>query len=130
MNKNKSLPFVIGAIVVLFSVGVVFLQHNNKVLTTNYPSPDQSTVTTTPTATTSSTYTLADVAKHKNQADCWTTINGGVYNVTPWISQHPGGAEAILSLCGIDGSSAFNAQHGGERRPASELASFKIGTLK
>ena len=75
-------------------------------------------------------YTLADVKKHSTRSDCWTAINGNVYNVTSWIGQHPGGAGAIVGLCGIDGSDGFNGQHGGQKRPASELASFKIGVLK
>jgi hypothetical protein len=33
-------------------------------------------------------------------------------------------------MCGVDASSAFDGQHGGEKRPANELAGFKIGTLK
>lgn len=81
------------------------------------------------TASTGTAYTMAQVAQHKDGTSCWTAINGGVYDVTSWINQHPGGPEAILSLCGTDGSAAFNGQHGGERRPAQELASFKIGTL-
>lgn len=95
-----------------------------------------STVTTVPTkapapvpAPGAKTYTMADVAKHNSGTSCWTAINGGVYDVTSWINQHPGGAQAILSLCGIDGSAAFNGQHGGQARPESELATFKIGTL-
>ncbi len=84
---------------------------------------------TSATSSSASTYTMADVAKHNSQASCWTTISGGVYDVTSWINQHPGGPEAILSLCGADGSAAFNGQHGGQRRPEQELASFKIGTL-
>lgn len=74
-------------------------------------------------------YRMADVAKHNTKADCWTTINGGVYNVTSWISEHPGGESAIIGLCGIDGSNQFNDQHEGQRRPANELAGFKIGVL-
>ncbi len=81
------------------------------------------------TATNSGAYTLAQVATHGSQASCWTAINGKVYDVTTWISQHPGGQQAILSLCGKDGSAAFNGQHGGQARPASELATFLIGTL-
>ena len=81
------------------------------------------------TTTSSTTYTLSDVAKHNTSTDCWTTVNGGVYDVTSWISKHPGGQQAIIGMCGIDGSDAFNGQHGGQRRPANELASFKIGTL-
>jgi cytochrome b involved in lipid metabolism len=85
--------------------------------------------TQTPPTQAPGTYTLAQIATHNSVSSCWTTINGGVYDVTKWINQHPGGSDAILSLCGTDGSSAFNDQHGGQRRPANELASFKIGTL-
>jgi len=89
--------------------------------TSQTPGPD-----TTPAP---SGYTMADVQKHNSGTSCWTTINGNVYDVTTWINQHPGGRDAILSLCGIDGSSAFNNQHGGQGRPESELATFKIGAL-
>ena len=75
------------------------------------------------------TYTLADVSKHNNPSDCWTAVNGKVYEVTKWINEHPGGAKAIISMCGIDGSSAYDGQHGGQKRPANELATFLIGDL-
>jgi hypothetical protein len=52
-----------------------------------------------------------------------------VYDLTKWISQHPGGEGAILSLCGVDGSSAFSAQHGGNGRVLQVLSSFRIGML-
>jgi len=81
------------------------------------------------TASTEKTYTMAQVAQHKDATSCWAAINGGVYDLTDWINQHPGGPEAILSLCGTDGSAAFNAQHGGQRDPARELAKLKIGIL-
>ena len=86
--------------------------------------------TPTPTAPKPGVYSSAVVAQHASSASCWTSINGKVYDVTGWIQQHPGGAAAILSMCGTDGSAAFNGQHGGQRRPASELASFVIGTLQ
>ncbi len=76
------------------------------------------------------TYTLADVAQHKDSASCWTIVRGNVYDVTTWIGQHPGGEQAIRSLCGVDGTTGFSAQHAGERRPENELASFQIGILK
>ncbi|MDB5224414.1 MAG: uncharacterized protein JWO43_36 [Candidatus Adlerbacteria bacterium] len=88
----------------------------------------------TPTASTTTpatpgTYTLADVAKHPNKTSCWAAINGSVYDLTKWISQHPGGPDRILSICGKDGSSAFNGQHSGDTKPAAMLATFKIGAL-
>ncbi len=90
--------------------------------------PAVTTVTPTPTQAPAS-YTLAQVALHSNATSCWAAVNGGVYDLTAWINQHPGGKQAILSLCGKDGSAAFNDQHGGQRRPANELAGFKIATL-
>lgn len=95
-----------------------------------------STVTTTPTPTpTTSTQpgtggiTLAQIAKHNTRSSCWSAINGSVYDLTSWIPNHPGGEQAILSLCGLDGSSGYNGQHGGAAKPARMLAGFKIGTL-
>lgn len=85
--------------------------------------------TTTPPAKAPGTYTLADVALHDNGTSCWSAINGDVYDLTSWINQHPGGGGTILIICGKDGSAAFNNQHGGQRRPANELAGFQIGTL-
>ncbi len=92
-------------------------------------SETQTTTTGTTTTQTKTTFTRAEVATHATSSDCWTIVDGNVYNVTSWINKHPGGAQAILGLCGVDGSAAFNGQHGDDRRPASELAGFKIGTL-
>ena len=87
--------------------------------------------TTSPKATTPSkvagTYNLADLKKHATAASCWSAINGNVYDLTKWINRHPGGPSVIKGLCGRDGSAGFNGQHGGQSRPASELAAFKIG---
>ena len=134
--SKKYLPTIIFVVIALVLVAVITFATSSGSKQV-YPQPGNtnsnsstSTVSTgtTPTST-AQTYTLADVTKHATQADCWTTVNGSVYNVTSWIAKHPGGAQAIIGLCGIDGSDAFNGQHGGQRRPANELASFKIGTL-
>ncbi|MFM7014224.1 MAG: cytochrome b5 domain-containing protein [Actinomycetota bacterium] len=73
--------------------------------------------------------TIDEVAKHDTAGDCWSVINGDVYDLTQFASQHPGGQAAINSLCGVDGTSAFLSQHGTQRDPNRELASLKIGTL-
>jgi cytochrome b involved in lipid metabolism len=87
------------------------------------------TSTKNTSAPTAGTYTAAQVATHNSTASCWTSINGGVYNLTSWISQHPGGPEHIESICGIDGTSAFEGQHSGDSQANAMLATFKIGTL-
>lgn len=87
------------------------------------------TATATKSSSTKGGYTLADVKKHASSSSCWSAINGNVYDLTKWINRHPGGASVIKALCGRNGSSMFNGQHGGQNRPASELASFKLGKL-
>ncbi|MDE2041199.1 MAG: hypothetical protein KGI59_02360 [Patescibacteria group bacterium] len=82
-----------------------------------------------PAPTPANGYTAAMVASHNGASSCWTIINGNVYNLTTWINLHPGGPQAILSLCGLDGTAAFNAQHGGQGAPARELATFYMGPL-
>lgn len=85
---------------------------------------------TSPANAASSSYTLKTVAKHSTASNCWTVVNGGVYNVTKWIPKHPGGSQVIAAMCGKDGSAAFNGEHGGSGRVAAELKVFKIGALK
>ena len=91
------------------------------------PPTGSTSISTTPPA--SQSYTIAQVAMHSNATSCWSAVNGNVYDLTSWISQHPGGRDAILSICGKDGSVAFNTQHGGQPNPAQALATFKIGVL-
>lgn len=79
---------------------------------------------------TGSSYSLAGVRTHASTSDCWSAVDGQVYNLTDWISRHPGGAGVIESMCGADGSAAFNSQHAGAARPAQFLAAYKVGTLE
>jgi cytochrome b involved in lipid metabolism len=74
-------------------------------------------------------YTMAQVKANKSAAKCWSVINGDVYDLTKWISAHPGGAGAILSLCGTDGTQDFIAMHRGQGRPISVLGNYLLGPL-
>ena len=75
-------------------------------------------------------YTLADVKKHATTNDCWAAIDGDVYNLTSWISQHPGGPAKIEALCGTDATAKFEGKHDNEAEPEAKLESFKIGDLQ
>lgn len=88
------------------------------------------TTSGTGTTTGPKTYSLGDISTHKSATSCWSAINGGVYDLTDWVDNHPGGRMAILMICGKDGSALFNMQHGGSSRVGNILASFKIGNLK
>jgi hypothetical protein len=76
------------------------------------------------------TYTSAQIASHNSGSSCWGVVNKNVYDLTSYVSSHPGGASAINALCGKDATSAFTGQHGGESSPTNVLASFKLGTLR
>jgi len=80
-------------------------------------------------ANTEATYTLADIAIHNTQADCWTLVFDKVYNITSYIRNHPGGASSISKICGKDGTAIFDNKHGGSSSQALILSTYKIGVL-
>jgi cytochrome b involved in lipid metabolism len=88
------------------------------------------TVAPTPTASaTPAGYTMDQVKANNSATKCWSAIDSQVYDLTNWISSHQGGAGAIISLCGTDGTAAFKAQHSGQERPTSRLAGLLLGPL-
>lgn len=52
-----------------------------------------------------------DLKLHKSIDDCWTCINGKVFNITPYIKFHPGGVDEIMKCAGRDGTHLFNKYH-------------------
>lgn len=89
-----------------------------------------STPSPTPVVTPSPTgYTMAQVRANNTAKSCWTAIDGYVYNLTNWISAHPGGSGAIVFLCGTDGTNAFKAQHENQSKPAVRLDTYRLGPL-
>ena len=100
--------------------------------TTTTPTP---TITQAPNPTptpapASGTYSMAEVQAANNAAKCYTVVSGVVYDLSSYEDKHPGGMKQILGICGKDGTSAFNNQHGGDSKPESVLASYRIGTLR
>jgi hypothetical protein len=96
------------------------------------PTPTR-TATPTPTPTPTPTiagYTLAQVKANNSAKSCWAVVDDYVYDLTKWINSHPGGAGAIVSLCGTDATAAFKAQHQNQAKPAVRLDSYKLGPLK
>ena len=73
--------------------------------------------------------TATEVAKHNTGTDCWSVINGEVYDLTSYVNSHPGGASLIKAICGKDGSAAFAGQHASASKPNNVLAAFALGAL-
>lgn len=112
----KTFVIAIAAIVVI-AAGVVFLTGNND-QTANTSTDvaesgqiESSSQNTQPAndSKNTSTYTLDQVAEHNTANNCWTVIGGSVYDITRYVSAHPGGRE-ILRACGTDATRLFETR--------------------
>ncbi|MFT4308913.1 MAG: cytochrome b5 domain-containing protein [Candidatus Woesearchaeota archaeon] len=58
--------------------------------------------------------TIEELSTHNTLDDCWIAYEGEVYDITLYLSRHPGGAGAIIPYCGTAGEfeEAFDGQHG------------------
>jgi len=74
-------------------------------------------------------FTLADVAAHHTQPDCWMILNTNqVYNLTAFLPLHPAGAGPMVPFCGADGTAAFNGV-GHSTRAVGLEPTYLIGNL-
>ena len=75
----------------------------------------------------SSTYTVCDIAKHRTRESLWIHARGSVFDVTPFLGEHPGGDKAFMVSCtgkGCDDDYDFHSY------PAKTLwYKYKIGTV-
>lgn len=56
--------------------------------------------------------TVANVKKHNSlKTGVWVVLNGHVYDLTQFLTVHPGGAKIILKYAGKDASKIFNRFH-------------------
>lgn len=73
-------------------------------------------------------YTLAEVKSHNDNKSTWIVIHNNIYDVTPFLNEHPGGEEVLLEQAGKDGSEAF--EDVGHSSDARELmVKYKIGEV-
>ena len=132
MNISKELT-IGGVLTVLFLGIVIYLMAaSNSTYTqlinpiSTYPTPSLVTKNAT-----GSTYSLAEVAKHNSQTDCWLIINGNVYNATNYLFDHPGGAQNIIAYCGTDATVAYEGMRKHSSvRAQTDLSSLLIGAVK
>lgn len=143
MKKSTIIYWIIFAIIIFGAVIFVISTRAEEPSTNN--NPTQSSTENSPQSTSnttkidSKTFTSSQVAEHDTRNDCWTIIDGSVYDITSYISKHPGGNE-IERACGIDGSSLFNerttqdgekvgsgSSHSGSAK--SQLQQLKVGDL-
>lgn len=73
-------------------------------------------------------FTASEVSKHNTAHDCWIVIKNKVYDVTPYVEEHPGGY-SILNHAGDDSTEGFyGPQHAS--RVFDMVDEFYIGELQ
>ncbi|XP_064404994.1 acyl-CoA 6-desaturase-like [Halichondria panicea] len=75
-------------------------------------------------------FTREEVFQHRKKDDCWIILEGEVYNVTPWLKKHPGGARVVLHYGGEDATIAWTSFHNDLNQVKKYLTAFHIGTLQ
>lgn len=73
---------------------------------------------------------MVEVARHATPEDCWSVVNGDVYDLTDFIARHPAGSAAVIEMCGIDATNDFMDEHAGQSEPLGWLEVFRIGRLQ
>jgi len=112
---------IIISLVILLALGALFVipKSQNKGKSKGTDSGD---------GTASKNYTKEEISKHNTRKDCWIIVKDKVYDVTPYVEEHPGG-DAILNNAGGDSTEGFfGPQHG--TRVFDIIEDFCIGQLK
>lgn len=77
--------------------------------------------------------TLDRIAEHNHRDSCWLVIEGKVYDVTPWIPEHPAPPAVILPWCGEEDATEGMRTKGYGRDHSDEawqrLDVYKIGVI-
>ncbi|CAE7742023.1 NITA [Symbiodinium sp. CCMP2592] len=71
---------------------------------------------------------MEEVKKHDNEKSCWFVVKGNVYDGTPYLQDHPGGASSILLAGGLEATEDFEAVH--STRAWEMLKDYYLGPLK
>jgi cytochrome b involved in lipid metabolism len=142
MTSQIKALIVVG-IIVLVGIGVFVLSSENN-SAENTATNESNNTSTNPSNNESeqapTAITLDEVSQHNKENDCWTVINGDVYDITDYIPRHPGGND-ILATCGEDGTTLFTTRTDikGEKigsgtphssSASSQLQKYFIGSLQ
>ncbi len=144
-SSRSSSGKIIAIVLALVVIGAVafFLMSKDSNKSSNNNETASNTGNNTKNLTTGSDLagppTKEQVALHNQKSDCWTIVNGKVYDITSYIPRHPGGDE-ILRACGVDGTSLFETRttadgqkiNGGGSHSSTaqnQLKQLEIGTL-
>lgn len=70
---------------------------------------------------------LDELKQHDKADNPWFVVNGEVYDGTPFLEGHPGGAQSIISVAALDATDEFMAIH--SETAKAMMPDYHIGTL-
>jgi cytochrome b involved in lipid metabolism len=120
MKFIKVLGIIAAVLILLIAAGIGLYRYNNQPV-----SIENTTVPST------GKITLAQLQANKNNISCWSSVQGKVYDLTKYVSKHPGGAE-LFNGCGKEIDSLFPKHPGGRFDSDSNLKKIQeyyIGEL-
>lgn len=120
---------IISSIITIVLIALVVFTNKQSLSNTSKITPK----TSTSTSTAFTGITRSEVAKHNVASDCWIIINKNAYNVTAYLSKHPGGSAEVIKTCGTDATVAYDAIKGGRGHSSSadsDLSSLLIGAVQ
>lgn len=120
---------IVGILIVVFFAFMSSLMISGMLSRSAIPEPKQ----TSSEVTEARVLSAEIVAEHNTQSDCWSIIDEYVYDITSYISFHPGGIDTIIQSCGIDASILFHTKggQGSDHLPSTStlLKTYVIGKL-
>lgn len=138
MSTSTKIIIIVAILAVGSFGGYLFFSGSND---NTSPVKTSSEATTEETAVeTVTSFTAQEVALKNSKDECWTIIDGAVYDITSYIPRHPGGDEVLLA-CGTDGSTLFNERKTSDgetigsgtphsRGATNQLDNYFIGSLE
>ena len=137
LKKNNKFGFIIGYLAVILAITALVISYlaghsGAKASWEKRINPVIQVTDSSGTATNSSEpieLSMNTVAQKNTPENCWAVVSNNVYNLTAYITAHPGGAANITNLCGTDATAAFTNEHGQSSKPNTALKSFVIGAL-
>lgn len=108
------------AIIVNLVGGIVFFydnnpqQQNNQNTNQTNNNSNLNSSRSIPKVPSNQKVSATELIKHNSKNNCWAAYKGKVYDITSWLPDHPGSADAIVPYCGTSKGfeTAFAKQYG------------------
>ena len=116
---KKVIAVILYTIIIVNLVwGIVFFYDNNPLQQNNANQNANNTNVNSsgsiPNVPSNQKVPATELIKHNKKSDCWVSYKEKVYDLTSWLPDHPGSADAIAPYCGTSRGfeTAFTGQHG------------------